>query len=332
MIDKLPLEKISKRIFVVLFLLINCLILCTNAHADVYCVACSGATAITCDGGDNCGGDGGNCDSGTNSVVCDNINEAIHCIDFNDDPFATIRIAQGTRIGPGTGGSDETIDNTAGSAQTINILGGFDSTNCTSRTLNPSNTIIQAPVSDRVFHIENTTGDSLEVKLEGLTIENGDPASVCIMALDNDGGGVCATSTSTGGLIFISDSNIYNNNTAESGGGLAVISNSSGGDISASIMNDKFTDNEATLISGGSGGGILLLANGNTLNATIDNTIIGGDDLFPFGGNRAVDDGGGIGIKGDGGGNRCFKSGEFNNKELNYHHRGWRRRDFYYKS
>src|SRR3989304_7851351 len=209
----------------IIFTFLCLIFLGPRAQALTYCVGCNSATAATCSGADPDnpaanGCDGSNdCIAGTNGVVCPSIEDALDCINVNDDPDATIRIAQGTRTGPG---ANKSINNTAASDQTINILGGFISTNCTSRTLNPSNTIIQAPLDDRVFHIDNTTSDSLEVNLEGLTITDGDPDTgdkFCTGV--DDGGGVCATSTGTGGLIFTSNSNIYDGNSADSGGGLA---------------------------------------------------------------------------------------------------------------
>src|SRR3972149_9749074 len=155
-------KPITLSLFIFTFLCF--LFLSTKAQALTYCVGCNSATAATCSGADPDNPAANGCDftdvctAGTNGVVCPTIVDALDCIDDNNDIDATIRIAQGTRTGPG---ANKTIVNTAASDQTINILGGFDSTNCTSRTLNPSNTIIQAPLNDRVFKINNTTPDSL---------------------------------------------------------------------------------------------------------------------------------------------------------------------------
>ena len=170
----------------------------TDAQAFVYCVGCNEGTAATCTGGDDCNV-GGNCDSGTNSVVCNDIAEALTCIDALDDTNATIRVAQGMHTGPG---SSSPIDNSAGAAQTISILGGWTANTCVTQTLNPTNTTVQAPVNDRVFTIDNTMTDPLNVTLQGLTITGGEPSSNSCDGT-NDGGGVCATSSGgTGGLMF----------------------------------------------------------------------------------------------------------------------------------
>src|SRR3990172_2767520 len=162
----------------------------TSAQALVYCVGCSGATAATCTGGDACGAP---CNTGTNSVVCPTIAAALQCIDDNDDANAEIRIPQNPPMAtpyPGPGNT-EIIDNTVtpGAAQDIDILGGWSSSNCGNgtQTLNPTNTIVKAPMDDRVFFIDNTTNFSLNVMLEGLTITGGDPLPNCVG--DDNGGG-----------------------------------------------------------------------------------------------------------------------------------------------
>jgi len=115
--------------------------------------------------------------------------------------------------------------------------------------------------------------------------------------LGDNGGGVCATSTSgSGGLVFSSMSNIYDDNSADfNGGGVAVISGG-GGDITFLSGNDAFTNNLANTL----GGGISLGAEGESLDATIEDATIGGPSPFPLGGNRAGT-GGGIAIRSNGG-------------------------------
>ncbi len=288
----------------IIFTFLCFLFLSTNAQALVYCVGCTGATAATCTGGAACAGF---CNGGTNGVVCSDIADALDCIDQNNDINATIRIAQNPPMTPYTGpGTLNTIDNTAGANQTINILGGWTATTCANPTVNPTNTVVQAPLTDRVFLINNTTANLLTVTLQGLTITGGNPDTEDCgdgSLSDENGAGVCATSTSgMGGLNFTSMSNIYDDNNASSGsgGGLAVIAGGGGNIIFVSGMEmgggDTFTNNNANT----SGGGIFLGATSAVLNATIENDIIGGDLPFPMGGNTA-DVGGGIGIDGFGG-------------------------------
>ena len=197
-------------------------------------------------------------------------------------------------IGPG---SMNPINNTATmAAQTINILWGWTATTCAIQTLNPTNTIVEADMDDRVFLINNTTNFSLDVTLEGLTITGGDPMPDC-GGITDPGGGVCVSSTAgTGGVIFTSGTNIYEDNMANFiGGGLAVITKT-GGNINATTMNDTFTNNSSI-----SGGAMVFVCDGATqLDATISGDIIGGDFPFPLGGNEAGNSGGGIAIFGDG--------------------------------
>ena len=294
----------NSTLIVITFTFFCFLFLSTKARALVYCVGCNSATAATCSGADpgNMAAAGCTattlCDDGVNSVVCPNIDEALDCIDLNNDTNATIRVAQGMHTGPGSGNP---IDNTATmAAQTINILGGWAASNCVSRTLNPTNTTVD-PVNDRVFYISNTADFTLSITLEGLTITGGDPTSnICGPSpLDEDnGGGVCVDSLmGTGGVNFTSKSNIYDDNEANRGGGLAVVAGGMGtGNMNVTIMNDTFTNNLATQ----DGGGMLLAATGNSLNATIDNDTIGGDNAFPVDGNQG-NQGGGIAIRGEGG-------------------------------
>ncbi|MDA2921193.1 hypothetical protein MYX76_17170, partial [Desulfobacterota bacterium AH_259_B03_O07] len=289
MIDKLPLQKISTRIFVILFLLINCLILGTNANALVYCVTdglmgsgCSTASAATCTGGTACGAD---CTSAGH--ICTSITDALMCIAANADAAAIVRVGSGTHVGPGTTGvgAGLSIINSLGAAQDIDILGGFASS-CTpaTRTLNPANTIIQAAAMDRVFHIDNTTNFSLDVTLEGFTITGGNPSGSCGLS----GGGVCVTSTGgTGDVIFTGNLNIYDNNDADAGGGgVSIIADTSGGNINASFEQDIITFNDAL---GGAGGGILIDAGMNkTVTASLSRTEIGNNTASTFGGGIAL--------------------------------------------
>jgi hypothetical protein len=301
------IEKNIITVSLIFLALASILLVSAKAQALFYCVGCNGASAGTCTGGGaGCTAPAGNCDSGTNGVVCNDISEALNCIDQNDDTNATIKVAQGTHEGPGSDLGD-IINNLAGANQTIQILGGWSSSNCGSQTLNPSNTIIEAPTDDRVFFIDNTTNFSLGVTLEGLTITGGDPTPNC--GTGDNGGGVCVVSTAgTGGVMFTSSTNIYDANTAggDLGGGLSV-SAITGGNINATSVNDVFTNNSAAV------GGAIFLASGGgkTLNANIHDDVIGGDDPFPNGGNIANASGGGLFVTDNGGVINVTNQGNF---------------------
>jgi len=311
--DEKLIERYVLIISLIMFTLSSVLFLSTRAQADTYCVGCDDGTATTCGGGAACGAlMTPGCNGGNTGVICSDITDALDCIDDLDDPDATIRIAQNPPMMPFDGpGNSFIINNTtapADDSQIINIRGGWTASTCATQTLNPSNTIVEAPMNDRVFLINNTTSDLLGVTLEGLTITGGNPmsgtATNCggVNLGDLNGGGVCAEADGSGGLIFTSMSNIYDGNSASDssakGGGLAVIS-SGGGVINATIMNDTFTNNQAD----NDGGGILLASDGSNLNATVDGDFIGINDPFDpplFGGNQG-NQGGGIAIRGDGG-------------------------------
>jgi len=252
----------------------------TKTQALTYCVGCNSATAATCSGADpaNPAADGCDtanvCTAGTNSVVCPTIADALDCIDDNDDTNATITIAQNPTmpLTPYTGpGSSNPINNTATmAAQTINILGGFNST-CTTRTVNALNTTINAPGGQRVFDIDSVTS-TLNITIDGVTIQNGDPAS-------GIGGGIRAQSSgAAGSLNFTSTNNTYNTNNAPSdGGGLGV--SAGPGSATALIDSNTFINNSA---DAGGGVGVLNLAGNLTLTG---NT---------FTDNSATNDGGGF--------------------------------------
>src|SRR3972149_2657363 len=290
-------KPITLSLFIFTFLFF--LFIDARAQADTYCVGCDDGTAATCDGGAACAAlmiDPG-CNGGNTGFICSDIADALDCIDDLDDANAEIIIAQNPPMMPYTGPGDGfPIDNTAMMDQTINILGGWSSSNCGSQTLNPSNTIIQAPANDRVLFINNTMSDLLTVTLEGLTITGGDTMSICGPSIQA-GGGVCVTSTllGTGGVMFTSSSNIYDGNTAGAAGGGLAVANDSEGNFIVTIVNDKFSNNSSPF-----GGAMFFTSSSSastSLDATIDNTIIGGNAPFPNGGNEAST-GGGIAIRG----------------------------------
>lgn len=179
----------------IIFTFLCFIFLSTKAKAENFCVGCPTATAANCTVSTNCpaGVNGGG--------VCPTILAAV--TDAVADPTSTaetIKIAQGTYPGPGTGAGS--IDPPFGaSPKTINIQGGFNIT-CSSSTVDPTNTIINAPMNDRVFHIDNTTANLLTVTLEGLTITMGDPLPNCGGG-DNGGGGYASNQQAVLGVLHL---------------------------------------------------------------------------------------------------------------------------------
>src|SRR3972149_12259349 len=201
----------NSTLIVIIFTFFCFLFLGSKAEAESFCVGCLTATPANCTVSTNCpaGGSGGGVCPDLDAAVTDALADMTLTAE-------TIKIAQGTYTGPGTGAGS--IDPPFGvSPKTINIQGGFNST-CSSRTVNATNTPINAPGGDRVFDIDSGTS-TLNVTINGVTIQNGTPGS-------GDGGGIQAQATGAGGsLNFTSTDSTYNSNTTsgvDDGGGLSI--------------------------------------------------------------------------------------------------------------
>src|SRR3990172_8993543 len=262
----------NSTLIVIIFTFFCFLFLGSKAEAESFCVGCLTATPANCTVSTNC-------PAGVNlGGVCPTLDDAVTDA-LADMTLAaeTVKIAQGTHTGPGTA---PVIDPPFGggvlTTKTINILGGFNST-CTSRTVNAANTIIMAPGGQRVFDIDAAGTETLNITIDGVTIQNGNPGS-------GDGGGIRAMATGIGGsLNFTSTKNTYNTNDAfVDGGGLSV--EAGPGSATALIDNNTFINN-----SGLDGGGVGISANSNSIVATFTNNIVG----LPGSPNTATADGGG---------------------------------------
>lgn len=124
-----------------------------------------------------------------------------------------IRVVRGTYIGNFIFDSKE--------GKNITLLGGF-SPDCSSRILDPSNTILDGDNAGRVLYINNHTywenGEG-SIYIKGFTIQNG---------IATEGGGIYAVSESgwISGNVSIIKNVIRSNKASDSGGGLYAASES----------------------------------------------------------------------------------------------------------
>ena len=197
----------------------------------------------------------------------------------------TIKIMQGTYSGDFTYASTE--------AYSLTVEGGYTQ-DCASRSIDPTNTILDGGGTDMVLALVSQGAAIFSV--EGLTLQNGDASTV------DDGGGLyaktedgtvtlakntfngnTASGSGAGGGVYFSGStatlanNTFTGNTAGSGGGVYLIITGT-----ASLTNNTFTDNTAS----GSGGGVYCYRNHGTAATTLTNNT--------FTGNTAGGSGGGI--------------------------------------
>lgn len=147
----------------------------------------------------------------------------------------TIQIVQGTYNGNFTYASTE--------AYGLTVEGGYV-VGCATRTIDPTNTILDGGGADMVLALVSQGVTTFSV--EGLTLQNGDASTV------DDGGGLYAK-TEDGNVIVTN--NTFNENTASSGGGSYI----SG--TTATLTNNTFTGNTASV----SGGGVYISGNTATL-------------------------------------------------------------------
>ena len=138
----------------------------------------------------------------------------------------TIQIVQGTYNGNFTYASTE--------AYSLTVEGGYTQ-NCASRTIDPTNTILDGGGADMVLALVSQGVATFSV--EGLTIRNGNASIV------EDGGGLYAT-TENGNVTLTS--NTFTGNTAKGNGGGAYVSA-----VITTLTNNTFTENTAS----GNGGG-----------------------------------------------------------------------------
>lgn len=168
------------------------------------------------------------------------------------------------------------------------LEGGYTA-GCTSRILDPANTVLDGGGNDRVLYLENTSGGAISI--EGFTIQQGGRSAGTLV-----GGGIYARSYSfagTAGPIVI-NKNIVTGNVRSSAGGVYAESASYSGDAGHVTFADNIIVGNTS--EDGSAGGVYAKSSsisGNTGNLIFLNNVIAR--------NRA--------IKGDGGGLIAYVDG-----------------------
>ncbi|HBI15482.1 MAG TPA: hypothetical protein DDY20_08220 [Desulfobulbaceae bacterium] len=225
-----------------------------------------------------------------------------------------IRLAQGTYTGNFTYTPD------SGNNGKLSILGGW-STNFSTRTLDPSNTILNGNRTGRVLTLDRTNNTSGSLKVEGLTIKNG-------LQYGISGGGLLAYTYSPGEIEI--NKNIFEGNESTFGAGGAIIGthdNTAQTGAPITFTNNIVRNNLAATGSDNGGGGIFLYGSSSLLvaNNLIYNNEVGGTFVGYGGGaylvgltgpvyvinntivsNRASTAAGGLYLQGGGWGNTYF--------------------------
>ncbi|MFH1954025.1 MAG: right-handed parallel beta-helix repeat-containing protein [Pseudomonadota bacterium] len=163
----------------------------------------------------------------------------------------TIQIVQGTYNGNFTYPAAE--------ANRLAVEGGYTS-GCSSRVIDPGNTVLDGGAIDHVLALVRQTG-SADFSLEGLTLQNGNASTV------SHGGGLYAK---TNGNVTLTNNTFSGNTAYINGGGVFV-------HASGTLTNNTFTENTANYY----GGGVYVYDGTGTLTNNI------------FSGNTARDGGGG---------------------------------------
>jgi len=183
-----------------------------------------------------------------------------------------IMVQQGTYTGNFTYSSGETKD--------IKLFGGYTSS-CTSREINPSNTVLDGNNIERVLYLYNSNGKDITV--EGFTIQNGNTA--------NFGGGVYARSYSpsgTAGKVTLK-ANTITDNTSLNAGGVYALSDSDNGTAGAvTLTKNTISNNTATGTAPSHGGGGVRATtkngNGDTGSISLTGNIISKNIANKWGG------------------------------------------------
>lgn len=180
----------------------------------------------------------------------------------------TIKIVQGTYDGNFIYDSYE--------ANSLTVEGGYTE-ECTSRTIDPANTVLDGGNLDMVLAL--VSNGAAGFSIEGLTLKNGKTST------SEHGGGLHAE---TEGNVNLT-SNVFANNAAcysmSNGGGAYLCIRGNG---SVTLLNNGFTNNEAYR----TGGGIYILLLGNSI-VTVNNNKVSNNSASGFIG------GGGVYIHGD---------------------------------
>ena len=184
----------------------------------------------------------------------------------------TIKVVQGTYTGNFTYSSGE--------GRSISLLGGF-AAGCTSRVIDPANTVLNGNHSGSALYLYDSNGGSITAV--GFTVENG--------TATGSGGGVYAHSyapSGNGGTVTLSNNVITGNSVATgSGAGAFAFSYSTSGIAgTVTLANNIITENSATGRST-SGGGVYASSGSSSGTAgtiVITNNVVAGNNAGYAGG------------------------------------------------
>ena len=159
----------------------------------------------------------------------------------------------------------------------ITLLGGYRA-GCTTRELNPANTVLDGGKTGSVLYLFNDTAG--DIRVDGFTMQNG--------VGDYYGGGVFAyahSSSGTAGNVTITNNIVTGNSAPEFGGGGAAYSKSTSGTAgNVTITNNIVTGNSVTKFYGGGVHAELYSGSGTVGTVTLTNNTIAENTANGFGG------------------------------------------------
>ncbi|MCF8082935.1 MAG: right-handed parallel beta-helix repeat-containing protein [Deltaproteobacteria bacterium] len=158
-----------------------------------------------------------------------------------------IRVQQGTYVG--------NFVYTSHKSNSLTLQGGYTA-GCTSRTIEPTNTILDGNAAGNVLVI--STDKTTPVKIEGLTFQNG------IASQSNTDGGALYFKAS-GGDLQVDRCVFVGNSASEDGGGVYAYADS--GALTLTFTYNTFTENSAS----SEGGGVYGFASQGALTLTLTN-------------------------------------------------------------
>ena len=148
----------------------------------------------------------------------------------NAGDFVEIKLVRGTyKTGAATGNGPFTYRSTA-STGTLELIGGFDNTDCAFETLDASLTKLDGKNLTQVLNFQSAT---TPVSIDYVTVQNGESATA--------GGGLAVNTEVTGGQVYIYWDIIQNNHTASIGGGFAI----DGAGSQVALINSLVVNNSA---------------------------------------------------------------------------------------
>lgn len=195
------------------------------------------------------------------------IQEAINSARIGD----TIQVAQGTYM--------ENI--TITTPKTLTLQGGWDS-EFTSRSNDSSLTVIDGGGRDRVINIQTDPRVTIELTIEGFTIQNGEAER---------GGGIYAQASGSGSTmtLVLANNTVMGNASTNRGGGIFI--QSLEGSIVATLTNNTIIEN----MTNNEGGGIRIESSGGgSAVITLSGNVITGNTVTHLLERQGGWDGGGI--------------------------------------